>query len=311
MWQFSGVKIILAGGTGFIGRALLRRLLDDGHDVVLLSRSAHPFTGFHHDRLRTVAWDGQSPGEWTRQFDGADAVVNLSGAGIADGRWSAGRKRLLVESRLKSTHALVTAMLGARPKPQVFVCASAVGYYGDVPSGEVAESAPQGRDFLADLCGQWEKAAMEAQELGVRVVCARIGVVLALEGGALGKFIPPFKAFIGGPLGSGRQAFPWIHRDDVAGAIAHLISNKHVRGPVNLTAPETLTMRQFCDELGRAMRRPSWLPVPGFALRLLLGELAGMVLTGQRAVPAKLAQSGYAFKYPHANQALAEIFAHA
>lgn len=302
------MKIILAGGTGFIGRALLRRLLDDGHEVVLLTRREKPFTGFHQDQLRLARWDGRTGGQWCSHFDGADAVINLSGESIADKRWTARRKQILRQSRLEATRALVGAIRASQPKPSVLINASAVGYYGDVRTGEVTERAAQGHDFLAGLCGDWEKEALQAQELGVRTVLARLGVVLAPDGGALSRFIPPFGWFIGGPLGSGKQWFPWIHRDDVVGAIVHLMTHKAARGPVNLTAPEVLTLRQFCNELGRAMNRPSWLPVPSLVLRLLLGEMAVMILTGQKAVPAELIRTGYTYRYPHVHEALGRIF---
>lgn len=301
------MKIVLAGATGFIGRALVKRLLEDRHQVVVLSRRVDAFKDIASPDLKVESWDGKTAGAWAFQLEGADAVVNLAGEGVADARWSAARKDVLRESRLNSTRALVAALCACRQKPSVLVNASAVGYYGDVPEGDVPESAPKGRGFLADLCAEGEAEAMKAAACGARVVTLRIGVVLEKDGGALKKFLPPFRFFVGGPLGSGRQYFPWVHRADVVGAIEHALKNRELSGPANVAAPGILTMKGFCSVLGRSLGRPSWAPVPGFALKLLLGEMAGMLLTGQKALPTRLEQTGYRFRYPDASSALADI----
>lgn len=299
------MKIVLAGGTGFIGRKLLPALLAEKHQVTLLTRNAKK-AGLANTLLRVVYWD-PSKEDWKKEIDGADAVINLAGESIADKRWTSARKEALAKSRLESTRAIVGAMASASKKPQVFVNASAVGYYGSVPEGNVDENHPAGNDFLAGLCREWELEASNAQALGIRTVLLRTGIVLEKDGGALKKMILPFKIFAGGPLGSGRQWFPWIHRDDVVGAILFALKNPALQGPVNLAAPESVTTKDFCSALGRALGRPSWAPVPAFVLKIALGEMSGMLLTGQKAVPSALQKSGYSFLHPRLDEALRSI----
>jgi uncharacterized protein (TIGR01777 family) len=298
------MKILIAGGTGFIGRALAGALVARGDAVTVLTRSASSAP----PGTTGVAWDGRSTGDWAAAVDGMDAVVNLSGENVAGARWTPPRKLALIKSRADSTRALVAALSQASARPKVLVNASAVGYYGDAPEGEVPEGAPQGRDFLAALCGQWEREALAAEPLGVRVVLARFGVVLARGGGALARMELPFTLGLGGPLGSGRQAFPWIHRDDAVGAILFALETDGLSGPANLAAPEGATNAEFTRALGRALRRPAFLPAPAFALRLALGELSSMLLGGQRAAPKKLLAAGYAFKHPSLDAALADLY---
>lgn len=295
------MKVVVAGGSGFLGRRLTAALAREGHDVILLSRRASaPSDGVAAVRV----WDGATSGSWAADVAAADAVVNLSGESIAAARWTPERKDLLRKSRIESTTAIARAM-AARNAPGVLVNASAVGYYGDVPSGDVIETAPRGAGFLADLSAEWESAAMQAAAGGTRVVLPRIGIVLDRTGGALEKMIPFFRFFVGGPLGSGRQWFPWIHLDDVVGAILFSLRTPAIAGPVNLAAPEPATMQEFAAALGRALGRPSMVPAPPFALRLLLGEMAGMLLAGQRAIPQVLMRNGYTFRYPRLQEALA------
>jgi uncharacterized protein (TIGR01777 family) len=301
------VKIVIAGGTGFVGRPLVKRLLEEGHRLVVLSRQVDAFKEVPSKELKVEVWNAETPGAWASQVDGADAVVNLVGEGIAHKRWTRAQKEVLRDSRLISTRALVSAIAASSKKPSVLVNASAVGFYGPVESGEVDETRPPGHDFLGTLCAEWEAEAQKAKALGVRVVLMRLGVVLDKEAGALPKFLVPFKFYVGGPLGSGRQCFPWVHRSDVVGAIVHALQNPSLSGPVNVTAPGILTMGEFCATLGKVMNRPSWAPVPGFALRLILGEMAGMLLTGQKAVPERLEATGYRFRYAGAEQALRQI----
>ncbi|HTO93518.1 MAG TPA: TIGR01777 family oxidoreductase [Bacteroidota bacterium] len=300
------MKIVVAGGTGFVGGAVIERLRSGGHDVVALardtSRAALPAG------VQCVRWDGETVGAWAPHVREADAVVNLAGASLAGGRWTSWRKREILASRVNATRALLDAMAGGERTPRVYVSSSAVGYYGDVESGDVTEDHPPGFGFLADVCVRWEQEALAASGLGARVVILRTGVVLGSGGGALPRMMLPFRLFAGGPVGSGRQAFPWIHRDDVADIVAFAISRDDVRGPLNVTAPEAVDMRGFCAALGRALSRPSWLPVPPFVLRAALGEMADMLLTGQRVVPARLTMLGYTFRYPTLAPALASIF---
>ena len=299
------MKIVIAGATGFIGKALVKDLLSEGHSLLSLSRKA----GHSRDaRLQTELWDGRTQGAWAGHLDGADAVINLAGEGIGDKRWSPERKKRLLSSRLDATNALVQAIGNCSRRPKVLVNASAVGFYGNVPNGEVTEAHLKGNGFLSDVCAAWEKEAAKAELLGLRVVLLRFGVVIGEGGGALQKFIPPFRFFAGGPLGSGHQYFPWVHRDDAVGAIVYTLNNDRLSGPINVTAPEGLTMAQFCRALGKAMHRPSWAPVPGLALKILLGEMSDMILTGQRALPKRLQEAGYRFQYPQAAQALEALF---
>lgn len=301
------MKIVLAGATGFVGRALVKRLLEGGHELVVLSRRVDAFKDTLSPKLKIEPWDGRTAGAWASRLDGTDAVVNLSGEGIADKRWTKGRKLALRSSRLDTTRALVSAITSVSKKPSVLVNASAVGFYGPVEKGDVTETAPKGSGFLADLCAQWEWEAKKAEASGLRVVMLRFGVILEKEGGALLKFLLPFRLFAGGPLGSGRQYFPWIHRGDAVGAVIHAIEKPSLSGPVNVTAPGSATMGEFCEALGAVMHRPSWAPVPELILRPLLGEVAGMLVTGQRAVPKKLQESGYRFRYPDVRTALTHI----
>jgi uncharacterized protein (TIGR01777 family) len=303
------MNIVIAGGTGFIGGALVDALLARGDAVTVLTRDPEAARARWGSRVRFAVWDARTAGDWTKALDGADAAVNFTGASIAQGRWTPARKLVLIKSRIDSTRALVSAISQAARRPKVFVNASAVGYYGDVPEGPVPENSPQGRDFLAALCGQWEREALAAEPLGVRVVLPRFGVVLGKGGGALSKMTLPFKLFAGGPLGAGKQAFPWIHRDDVVGGVLFALDHEELSGPVNFAGPTSANNKEFSAALGRALHRPSWAPAPAFALKVALGEMADMLLTGQAAVPKKLLDAGYKFKYGTPDAALKAIFA--
>jgi uncharacterized protein (TIGR01777 family) len=299
------MNVIVAGGTGFIGGPLVKHLTDEGHRVTLLSRN--PAAVGRHPLLEAEQWDAKTVGAWARRIDGADAVINLAGELIGGKRWTSGQKELILNSRVDATRALVEAIRRAAKKPKVLVSASAVGYYGSVEEGEVDEESPAGSDFLATVCRRWEEEASAAQ--GVRVVLPRIGIVLEREGGALPKLLLPFKLFAGGPLGSGRQWFPWIHRADLIRIFSLALSNEQLRGPVNATAPESLRVKEFCAALGTALHRPSWAPVPAFILRIALGEMSTIVLTGQNAVPRKLLRLGFTFTHTRAVEALRSIVA--
>ncbi|MFI5350193.1 MAG: TIGR01777 family oxidoreductase [Elusimicrobiota bacterium] len=302
------MNIVLAGGTGFIGGAVTDALVARGDKPTLLTRDPEAAQARWSGKAAVALWDGRTSEDWTKTLDGADAVINLSGAGIADGRWTPARKLVLIKSRIDSTRALVSAVSRAAKRPKVFVNASAVGFYGESPEGASTEESAQGRDFLAALCGQWEREALAAEPLGLRVVLARFGVVLEEGGGALAKMALPFKLFAGGPLGTGRQGFPWIHRDDVVGGILFALNHEKLTGAVNFAAPGALNNREFSSALGRALGRPSWAPAPAFALKLALGEMAGMLLGGQIATPKKLLAAGYKFKYGTAEAALNAIY---
>ncbi|MDH5641505.1 MAG: TIGR01777 family oxidoreductase, partial [Nitrospira sp.] len=257
--------------------------------------------------VSAVEWDGRTMGAWAHCLDGADAVINLAGASIADGRWTDARKQLLTESRILPTHLLVKALSRCPSKPRALINASGIGYYGTGDDRERTEDAPHGTGFLADLCLAWEREANRASEFGVRVVPLRIGMVLGQNGGALAKMLPPFQFFLGGPIMPGTQWVSWIHRADLIGLIQWILSTPQVSGPVNAVAPEVVTMVQFCKALGQILHRPSWLPVPSFVLHLALGELATLMTTGQKVAPSKALSAGYKFQYPQIDSALRNI----
>jgi len=304
------MRVVIAGGSGLLGRALTKRLVADGHTVTILSRADRD-AGSGPSSVRHVAWrpDGTS-GPWASSLDGADVVINLSGAGMADKRWTAARRRLLESSRILSSQSLVAAVAGVAQKPRVFVQGTAVGYYGSsLEDRTLDESSPAGTDFLADLARRWEAAAAPVSAHGCRLVVARAGVVLDIEGGALPKMAMPFKFFVGGPVGSGRQVLSWIHRDDWVRLMLWLIDRPDAAGAFNACAPEPVTNREFSREVGRALHRPSWAPVPGFVLRTLFGDMAdAMLLNGQRAIPARALAMGFRFDYPTIDAALGQIF---
>jgi uncharacterized protein len=296
------MKLVISGATGFIGSALCARLLEKGHTLALLTRGKPPDSGT--PAKSWLHWTPGSPGDWESAVDGADGVINLAGEPIAGKRWTADQKRKLRVSRIESTRSLVGAAAKANQKPKFLLNASAVGYYGPRGDEIITEEARPGSDFLAVLCREWEEEAQRAEPLGVRTVRLRTGIVLGRGGGALAKMAPPFKFFVGGPLGSGAQWMPWIHLEDEVGLMVHLMERAEASGPVNATSPNPVRMKEFCRALGQAMGRPCWAPVPAFALRLVLGEMAEMLLTGQRAIPAAAERLGYRFRYSDLREAL-------
>ena len=301
------MKIVVAGGTGFIGRSLVERLVDSGHTALVLTRNRTKIRTLYSPTVQVADWDGRSSGDWARHLEGADAVINLAGEPIAAKRWTSVQKERIVGSRIESTSAIVGAIKKSTKKPQVLINASGVGYYGDVKVGGVTEVSPNGDDFFARLCYQWESAAREAEQHGVRVVALRTGIVLHKSGGVLKRFLLPFNLFVGGPLGPGTQWLSWIHREDAMRAILFALENRSLSGAVNIAAPEPATMSEFCAELGKAMGRPSWFSVPEFALRLVLGEMVDVVIKGQRAIPKKLLDAGFVFRFPTLSEALSDL----
>lgn len=299
------MKLVLAGGSGFIGRALCARLIEQGHSLTLLTRSRSPAPLLPGQTW--VTWNPESTGDWQRTLDAADGVINLAGEPIAGKRWTAAQKSKIRSSRINTTRALVTAIGKAENKPKFLLNASAIGYYGARGDEVLTEESVPGNDFLSRVCVAWEQEAEQAAAYGLRVIRLRTGIVLGNGGGALAKMVPPFKLFVGGPLGSGTQWMPWIHLEDEIGLIQFLIENYHARGAVNATAPYPVTMREFCKTLGNVLHRPSWAPVPAFALRVLLGEMAELLLASQRVIPAKAQSLGYQFKYPTLHEALSAL----
>lgn len=295
------MKIVVAGGSGFIGEPLVRRLLAKGHDVAVLSRDPAKVKAG-----RGVAWDGKSQGGWSAEAAAADVLINLAGENVGDGRWTDARKQRLIASRLDSTRALVEAMRSAPPQPRTFISASAVGLYGDRGDETLDELTHPGRGFLANLVKQWEDAAREAELLS-RLVIVRFGVVLAADGGALAKLLLPFKLGAGGPIGNGRQWMSWVDRDDALRLIEWAIETESAAGVYNATAPHPATNRDFARALAAALHRPAVLPTPAFALRLAFGaDMANeMLIGGQRVLPAHAQREGFHFEYPTLEQSLA------
>jgi len=302
------MKIVIAGGSGFLGRPLAAALARDGHEIVVLTRGGGAARGLA--QLRSVEWtpDGET-GPWSTDIDGAGAVVNLAGESIAGRRWSDAQKQRILDSRVKATRSLVAAVRTAAAPPPVLVSGSAVGYYGPLGDEVATEDTPPGSDFLAHVCVQWEAEAMRAANTRTRVVCIRTGIVLEQDGGALPQMLPPFKFGAGGPVGSGRQYWPWIHRDDWIALVRWAIQTRDAADALNATAPNPVTNAEFARALGRAMHRPAFMPAPAFALRLMLGEMAdALLLSGQRAVPARAERLGFGFRYPRLDEALGAIF---
>ena len=297
------MKILLAGGTGFVGKGLLEKLQSENNSIYVISRNPDAHKHLENKNIEIIPWDDSL----ISKMEVADAVINLTGEPVVGKRWTSSQKDLLASSRIDSTRVLVNAISKANKKPQVLINASAVGYYGSPENGKITESYKKGTGFLSDICEQWEKEAQKAKDFGVRVVTLRIGIVLEKNGGALSRMLLPFKLYTGGPLGSGKQWFPWIHRDDAVNAILFSLNNSNIQGPINLTSPEPVSMGEFCNVLGKVMHRPSWAPVPEFALKALLGEMSSVLLTGQRAIPKKLTDEGYKFSYPKLEDALKAI----
>jgi hypothetical protein len=299
------MRVVISGGSGLIGSALTASLAADGHEVFVLSRSPDSVTGLPTG-ASAVGWDGKSTAGWGELVAGA-AVVNLAGAGIADGRWTPERKQAIRASRIDSTRAVTEAIREAGEPARVLVQGSAVGYYGPGGDRMLSEEAQPGSDFLAGVCVEWEGSSVGVEAAGVRRAVIRTGVVLSSEGGALPRMLLPFRLFAGGPVGSGNQWLPWIHLVDEVRAIRFLIDHPDASGPFNLAAPEPVTNRQFAQAIGKVMHRPSFLPAPAFALRLMMGELADLVLEGQRAVPQRLQELGFTFRFPTAQDALTDL----
>ena len=295
------MKLVITGGTGFIGSALCARLLELGHSLILFTRAPAP-AAVSADK-KWLTWKPGSSGSWEQAIEGVDGVINLAGEPIAK-RWTEKQKEKIASSRIDTTRALVTTIAKAKEKPKFLINASAVGYYGPRGNETFTEEAGPGSDFLSRVCSAWENEAKRAEDYGARVITLRTGIVLGKGGGALAKMLLPFKLFVGGPLGSGEQWMSWIQLEDVIGLILFLLEHPDARGAINVTAPNSVTMNEFCKSLGDVLNRPSWAPVPTFALRLLLGEMADMLLTGQRVLPAQAQKLGYTFKYPTLREAL-------
>ncbi len=302
-------RVIVTGATGLIGVALCRRLRERGWAPVIFSRDPKAARRRLPDAAATVAWQPQETGDWARHVDGAAAVVSLAGAPLFGQRWTARYKQTILDSRVVGTRGLLRAMAQATVKPRVFVSASAIGYYGWRDDTPLDESAPPGDDFLARVCQAWEAEARRAEVMGVRTAILRIGIVLDATGGALPLLSLPMRLFVGGPILPGDQWVSWLHMEDMVETLLLSLEDERARGPLNIVAPDPRRQRDFSRALGQALGRPAWLPIPRLALRVALGEFADTLITGQRVVPARLADLGYRFRFPTLEGALADLLA--
>jgi uncharacterized protein len=304
------MKVAIAGATGFVGSRLVKRLHKEGNRVLVLTRNitfaqkVFPSEAFPH--VEIVGYTPTTSGSWQDAIAGCDGVVNLAGEPIAEERWTSERKREILNSRQLGTEKIVEAIAKANPKSRVLVNASAIGYYGTSEAAIFDESSSSGKDFLAQVCQAWEAEAQKVKDSSVRLVILRLGIVLGL-GGALGKMITPFKLFAGGPIGSGRQWFSWIHVDDLVDLILQALTKSEIEGVYNATAPNPVRMAELSQTMGQVMNRPSWLPVPGFALEALLGDGAIVVLEGQQVLPKRTLEAGFRYQYPNLPSALKDI----
>jgi hypothetical protein len=299
------MRIIITGGTGLIGTVLSKKLLEDGHEVIVLSRN--PAKAKMPNGVRAEKWDAKTPDGWGSLINNDTAIVNLAGAGIADKRWSEERKKLLHDSRVDAGQAVTKAIVTAEQKPKVLIQSSAIGFYGTHDDIKFTEDDNAGNDFMAKLCQEWETSTASVEEMGVRRVIIRTGVVLSNDGGAFPRMSLPFKLFVGGPVGKGKQWLSWIHIDDTVNGIRYFIGNENTSGVYNLTAPHPHTNKQFGKVIGKVLGRPSFMPVPGFAMKLLFGEMSVVLLEGQQVLPAKLEATDFSFKYPELETALREL----
>jgi len=302
------MKIIIAGGTGFIGSALVNALLPEKHEIIVLSRAPEKIK-LAHPAIQLVKWDGKTGDGWARYADGADALVNLAGEPIAPLPWFGERKIKIRASRVNAGYALADAALQAKNKPRALVQASAVGYYGLRGDERLNEDAPPGDDYLAQVCRAWEAATLAVEAQGVRRAVYRTGLVLARHGGILPLMALPFQFFVGGRVGDGKQWMSWIHLADEIAAIKTLIQNENARGAFNLVAPNPVRNQTFARALAQALGRPSVIPTPAFALKAPFGEMADLLLLGgQRVAPQRLAQLGFQFRFPTIEAALQDVY---
>ncbi len=295
------MRILITGATGFIGKRLCQKLSAQGHSLVVLSRNPEaarklPISAAHR-------WLPESSLPPPESWEEIETVIHLAGESVA-GRWTQRKKQRIYDSRILSTRHLVEALRARKDRPKTLICASAIGYYGDRGEETLNETATPGRDFLASVCQDWEAAALQAERLGVRVVCLRLGIVLGRGGGALPAMLLPFKLGLGGPLGSGQQWWSWVHHDDVIGLIEHALARPELHGPLNVTAPTPVRQREFAQILGRLLRRPAFMPTPGFALKMALGDFANELLASKRVIPQRAQESGYRFCHADLEAAL-------
>ena len=304
------MKIAVTGATGFVGSRLVEKLTAAGNKVLVLTRNPERakrvFPSAAIPNVEIMGYNPTESGDWQKAISGCDGVVNLAGEPIAEERWTSSQKQEILNSRKLVTQKIVEAINQAESKPQVLVNASAIGYYGTSETATFEETSNSGNDFLAEVCQAWEAEAEKVKAAGARLVILRLGIVLG-DGGALAKMLPAFKMFAGGPLGTGSQWFSWIHRDDVVSLIMASLQRSDLEGVFNATAPNPVRMTELCETLGKVMARPSWLPVPGIALQLMLGDGAQVVLEGQQVLPKRTQSVGFEYNYPQLESALKDI----
>lgn len=301
------MKFVVSGGTGFIGSHLLSYLSHERHEIVVLTRLQRPAVQLNNATVRYVQWNPYVSGEWMKEIDGAHIVVNLVGKNVAEERWNERVKEEIFNSRIVPTRLIVEAIGTARTKPQLLLSASAVGFYGNRGDEIITEESSGGDDYLAYVVQEWEQAAYQAERFGVRVATPRTGLVLANNGGLVAKMRLPFKFFLGGPIGWGKQFLPWIHIDDVVRGMLYPVEYTSFSGVYNLVSPHPVTMKEFAKTFGGVLRRPSWAPVPPFVLTAMFGEGGKVILSGQRAVPKKLSEAGFKFSFTDLREALHNI----
>jgi len=300
-------KIIIAGATGLIGANLCKALKERGDLISVLTRDPAKGEKIIPFAENIYEWDPGTQKDYSAFLEGADAVINLSGAPVIGPKWTEAYKKEILESRINSARVLVDSMAKCKNKPKVFVCSSAVGYYGDMKTEVITEKTPAGKDFLADVCRLWEEEAAKAEKYGIRHVSVRTGIVLEKKGGALAKMVLPFRLFVGGSLASGEQWFSWIHWRDLCNIYVFAMDNDKINGPLNATAPIAETMKQFAKILGSVLNRPALFNVPEFVLKLLLGEGVSAIIASQRVIPAVLNKAGFKFEFIKAEDALKDI----
>ncbi len=301
-------RVIVTGGTGFIGRPLSLRLVEKGFEVVCLTRNPQNAQKRWGDRIKFVGWDGKSPEGWLDFAEGASAIINLAGESIGSGRWNETKRQRILQSRMNAGKAVVDAVRSLKRKPEVVIQASAIGIYGNRGSETLDESSGLGDGFLAEIAKNWEDSTREIEALGVRRVVVRTGLVLGSTGGSLPRLLLPFRFFVGGALGSGKQWMSWIHLEDEIGSILFLLERKDLTGAYNLTAPHPLQNKLFSRELGKLLKRPAWFPVPALFLKLILGKMAEeTILSSQRVLPVRLEEAGFKFVFSDLTGALTDI----
>jgi uncharacterized protein (TIGR01777 family) len=300
-------KIIVTGATGLIGKKLCSKLLEQGNEIAIFTRNPDAAEKVIRGASRYVKWNYNNPEEWQHFLNETDTVVHLAGTNLGAKRWNREFKKELIDSRIESTRQLVNAIKKCEDKPKSFITASAVGFYADRGEEELIEESDPGNDFLSKLCSDWEKEAEKIQDQNVRRVSLRIGLTLSNEGGVLKKLLLPFKMFLGGPLGNGKQWFPWIHIEDLVNIIIHTINSESLQGPVNIASPGIVRMKEFAKTLGKILKRPSFIPVPNFAIRIAAGEFGKYAVMSQRTPVEKILNAGYKYKFANLEDALKDL----